>query len=93
MKEKKKEKGKSEREKLRGKERAKFGEKSKVILKKIVERRKKLGLTQMDLADLLNLTFSGYFKVETGKVRLDLVRFLEILEKLEITPEEFFKEY
>ena len=77
------------REKEREKQR--LEKKSKVILKHIVNRRKELGLTQWDLAELLNLTSSGYYKVETGKTKLDTIRLLEILEKLEISVEDFFK--
>ena len=47
-------------------EKEKFEKKAKKILDKIVERRKRLGFSQMDLAIKLNMSFSGYFKVETG---------------------------
>ncbi|OBY64766.1 helix-turn-helix domain-containing protein [Polaribacter reichenbachii] len=79
------------REKEREKERLK--KKSKVILKRVVKRRKELGLSQWDLGELLNLSPSGYFKVETGKTKLDTIRLLEILEKLEISAEDFFKDF
>ena len=72
-------------------EKKRLEKKSKIILKRIVNRRKELGLTQWDLAELLHLTSSGYYKVETGKTKLDTIRLLEILEKLEISAEDFFK--
>ena len=86
MREKEKEK---EKEKEREKER--FEKKCKAVLLKVVERRRKLGISQWDLGELLNLTSSGYFEVETGKTKLDMFRFFKILEKLEISPEDFFK--
>ncbi|WP_405563619.1 helix-turn-helix domain-containing protein [Polaribacter sp. Asnod6-C07] len=73
------------------KEKERLVKKSKAILRRIVKRRKELGLTQWDLGALLNLTSSGFYKIETGKTKLDTIRLLEILEKLEISPEEFFK--
>jgi transcriptional regulator with XRE-family HTH domain len=78
---------------MREKEREKFKEKSKIILNKIVKRRKKIGITQVDLAELLNLTYSGYFKIETGKTKLDTNRLFEILDLLKISPKEFFKDF
>lgn len=78
---------------MREKEREKFENKSKVILNKIVERRKNLNITQSELALKLNLTFSGYFKVETGKTKLDTIKLLLILDTLEISPKEFFKDF
>lgn len=62
-----------------------------LVLKKIAEKRKKAGFIQYDVAEHLDLSESGYFKIESGRTKLDFIRFLEILDKLEITPEEFFK--
>ncbi|EAQ42672.1 DNA binding helix-turn helix protein [Polaribacter sp. MED152] len=64
-----------------------------LVLKKIVDRRKELGLTQWDISEQLNLTYSGYFKVETGKTKLDVYRLFEILDTLNITPKEFFEDF
>lgn len=60
------------------------------ILKKIVARRKKLGISQVDLALKLNMSANGYFKVEKGITKLDLYRLIEIAEILKIDPKEFF---
>ena len=81
------------REKEREKERRKFEEKTKVVLSKIVERRKNLNITQAALALKLNMSFSGYFKVETGKTKLDTRRLLQVLDILEISPKDFFKDF
>ena len=65
-------------------------EKAQNVLQKIVERRQKLGLSQTDLALKLNMTISGYFKVEKGETKLDILRLIEIAEILEIEAKELF---
>ena len=64
--------------------------KAQIVLQKIAERRQKLGFSQTDLALKLNMTISGYFKVEKGESKLDVIRLLEIAEILEIDAKEFF---
>jgi transcriptional regulator with XRE-family HTH domain len=61
------------------------------ILDKIIKKRVAAGKTQINIAEHLNLSEGGYFKVEKGKTKLDLERLLHILELLGISPEEFFK--
>jgi transcriptional regulator with XRE-family HTH domain len=61
------------------------------VLEKIIATRIHREITQMSGADHIRIGESGYFKIETGKTRLDLERLFEILELLEITPEAFFK--
>ena len=82
-----------EKEKEKEIEKEKFEKKAKKILDKIVERRKRLGFSQMDLAIKLNMSFSGYFKVETGKTKLDTIRLFEIIDALETSPKVFFKDF
>ncbi|ARV15800.1 helix-turn-helix domain-containing protein [Polaribacter sp. SA4-12] len=60
------------------------------VLKKIVERRQELGISQTDLAIKLSMTTSGYFKVEKGESKLDLIRLFEIAEFLNIDAKELF---
>ena len=60
------------------------------VLKRIVERRQELGISQTDLAIKLNMTTSGYFKVEKGETKLDLIRLFEIAEYLNIDAKELF---
>ncbi|WP_299064555.1 helix-turn-helix transcriptional regulator [uncultured Polaribacter sp.] len=62
------------------------------ILRKIVILRRNAGLSQVELADAIGISESGYFKVEKGKTKLDLERLLIILLKLKISPKEFFKD-
>ena len=63
---------------------------SEKVLKKIVERRQELGISQTDLAIKLSMTTSGYFKVEKGESKLDLIRLFEIAEFLNIDAKELF---
>lgn len=62
------------------------------ILQKIVILRRNAGVSQVELADAIGISESGYFKVEKGKTKLDLERLLIILLKLKISPKEFFKD-
>tara|TARA_B100000795_G_scaffold16288_1_gene10916 strand:- start:477 stop:710 length:234 start_codon:yes stop_codon:yes gene_type:complete len=61
------------------------------VLKKIAANRAQRNITQISAGKHINIGESGYFKIEKGKSRLDLERLFEILELLEISPEEFFK--
>ena len=61
------------------------------VLEKIIATRIEHGITQLNIADHIKLGESGYFKIEKGKSKLDLERFFQILEYLEVSPEEFFK--
>ena len=54
------------------------------------EYNRKLGITQMDLALLINLSFNAYLKVEKGTTKLDTERLFIILEVL-ISPSSFLK--
>jgi ribosome-binding protein aMBF1 (putative translation factor) len=63
---------------------------SEQVLKRIVERRQELGVSQTDLAIKLNMTTSGYFKVEKGESKLDLIRLFEIAEFLNIDAKDLF---
>ena len=56
----------------------------KHVLRQIVYRRKRLGLSQTDLAQKLNITLSGYYKIEKGKTDLNFRRMLEIAAVLNI---------
>ena len=62
------------------------------VLNKIVYRRKRLGLSQTDIAKKLDITLSGYFKIEKGKTKLEFRRMLEISEVLNVKVEYFFRD-
>jgi DNA-binding XRE family transcriptional regulator len=53
------------------------------VLDKITSRRKKLGLTQTDIAKKLTITLSSYYKIESVKTKLNFRRLLKISEILE----------
>ena len=65
-------------------------EKAINVLQKIVTRRQELGLSQTDLAIKLNMTTSGYFKIEKGDSKLDLLRLFAIAECLDIDAKTLF---
>lgn len=55
------------------------------FLERIKKIRKQKGYSQQYMADRLNLTVSGYGKIETGENVLSLERFLNICRILEVT--------
>lgn len=65
-------------------------EKTQIVLQNIVARRQALGISQHDMSMHLNLTPSGYFKVEKGETKLDLYRLFEIADFLKIEAKELF---
>ena len=67
--------------------------KAQKILKKIVARRKELGISQTDLALKLNMSFNGYFKVEKNDTKLDTKRMFKIFEILNISGKDFFEDF
>lgn len=50
-------------------------------------------VAQTELANRLGTTQTFISKVERGERRLDVVELLEMLEALEIKPEDWFKDY
>ena len=58
-------------------------------LKKIVAKRRELGISQADL----NMSFNGYFKVEKGATKLDTKRMFKIFEILNISGKDFFADF
>lgn len=62
------------------------------VLQRIVKKRQELGISQFDLALMLSLTNNGYFKIETGKSKLDIKRLIEIAELLNVHPTYFLKD-
>lgn len=60
------------------------------LLKRIKEEREKIGLSQYELAKRIGLGQSAYQKIEKGKTRLDMFRFLKITQALGVYPKKFF---
>lgn len=65
-------------------------ERVSIILEKIKKEREKEGLSQYEFGKKIGLSQNAYFKLETGKTRLDMHRFLTICKVLNIPPKEFF---
>jgi len=63
----------------------------------LIKARKNLHLSQRDLAEKLNVTYSVIGKIETGDRRLDVIEFYEYTKALELIPSEtlflLFHEY
>ena len=51
-----------------------------------------MGLSQTDIANKLEMIKSGYFKMETGKTKLDVRRLIDLSEVLKVDLEYFLKE-
>lgn len=58
----------------------------KIIREWLVEVRQEKGLTQRDLASLLDVPHSWVGKVESCERRLDLIEFIRVCRKLEVNP-------
>lgn len=61
------------------------------VLENIIKRRKELGFSQFELSYKLKLTEDGYFKIETGRVKLDVKRLFQIARVLKIDPRELIE--
>lgn len=58
----------------------------------LINARKNIGITQIDLANKLSKPQSFISKYESGERRLDVVEFLEISKALEIDPLKIIKQ-
>jgi transcriptional regulator with XRE-family HTH domain len=66
-------------------------ERSKNIIGGIIQRkRKKLGLTQQDLADRMEVDKQYIWKLENGKINMSLDYIDKVIDKLDCKHEEFF---
>lgn len=61
--------------------------------KRIRERRKFLGLTQIDLANVLGITFQQFQKYETAKNRISASKLFETSEALGVRFDFWTKDY
>ncbi|QXP74113.1 helix-turn-helix transcriptional regulator [Tenacibaculum sp. HL-MS23] len=61
-----------------------------LILIKLKEERLKTGMSQVDFGEKIGLSQNAYYKLETGKTKLDMYRFLAICKILDIEPKSFF---
>lgn len=59
----------------------------------LVETRINAGLTQVELADKLDMSQSGYSKFERGQRRLDLLQLHTICRKMKVSLSDFVAEF
>lgn len=55
------------------------------VTKKVKEERKKRGVSQLEMAEYLNMTQSSYSKIEQGKQKLLVEDLVKIAEKFDIS--------
>jgi len=65
-----------------------YTERWELLRSKLKDMRKERGLTQADVAKLLNRPQSLVAKIESGERKLDVCQFLDYLEVLEADPIE-----
>ena len=65
---------------------------NKLFLKLILGARKKAGLTQKKLADMLKKNQSYISKYENGDRRLDVIEFMEVVNAIGVRPLEIIGE-
>ena len=63
------------------------------ILKHIKNTRQQKGVSQYEMSSRLNVSQNTYFKIESGKTRLDLYRLIQISNILEFDISALFREY
>ncbi len=61
-----------------------YTEEHNEIIKIIVDKRKKLGIKQIDMAKKLDISQSNYSRIENGHIKIDLVLFFNICSVLGI---------
>lgn len=66
-----------------------FSDEYLVVNTLLKELRKAAGITQIQMAELLNLTQSLFSKYERGEVRLDIIQLRTIVMKLGLTLPQF----
>lgn len=60
------------------------------VIEIIIEERKNSGFSQRDLGAKIGISQNAYYKIEKGKTKLDLYRFLHIVSILKIDVNKFF---
>ncbi len=69
-----------------------FSKEHKAMLALLREKRLAASVTQIDLADKLNITQSAYSKLERGELRVDLIQLRQICQAINIDLVMFVKE-
>lgn len=68
------------------------GDRHKLLIRLLIEKRKKANMTQTDLAKLLSVYQSHIARLESGERRIDVIEYLEIAEVIGFDPYEMLKE-
>ena len=69
-----------------------FTRKYEIFKELLIEHRKRAGLTQQNLAELIDKPQSYISKYESGERRIDLVEFIDLAEALQFDKYEFIKD-
>ncbi len=69
-----------------------FTKKYEIFKELLIEHRKNAGLTQQNLAELIDKPQSYISKYESGERRLDLIEFIDVAEALHVDKYQFIKE-
>ena len=62
-----------------------------IFQRALVEARQKIGLTQSEVAAILQKPQSYVSKYESGERRLDVIEFLEVCEAISVSPPSILK--
>ena len=65
-----------------------FGPQHRAVIAKIVEHRRAVGMSQVDLAQALGTDQSQISKIERGERRLDVIDYLRICRAIGVDPAE-----
>jgi transcriptional regulator with XRE-family HTH domain len=63
------------------------------ILRYVKNIRQQRGISQYEMSSRLNISQNTYFKIESGKTKLDLYRLIQISNILEFDMSALFQEY
>lgn len=63
-----------------------YSKEHKKFLQSLIQARKSAGLTQQELADMLNKPQSFVAKYEIGERRLDVIEFIHVCKMLGVSP-------
>ena len=61
------------------------------VIETIIEERKNKGFSQRELGEKIGISQNSYYKIEKGKTKLDVYRFLHIVSILKIDANGVFK--
>ena len=64
-----------------------------LILKHIKNTRQQKGVSQYEMSSRLNISQNTYFKIESGKTKLDLYRLIQISNILEFDISQLFQKF